>query len=534
MRGGNLFAGLDVSTQSCKLVVIDPSAGTILHADKVEYDTDLPSYGTVNGTIPELGEGVSESDPRMWVDAVETALTRMVEAQVPTGSIRSVSVSGQQHGLVALAADGTLARPRSKLWNDMSTQEECRILTEALGGRAAMIREVGNSQRPGYTASKILHMVRHEPQAFRRSTILFLVHNFINWYLTGGPRGGIAAMEPGDVSGMALWHPGLGRWSDRTLEAVHPDLRRKLPPILPSNRSIGPLAPALVERFGFPPDCTVDAGSGDNMCGAVGTGNVRPGIVTVSLGTSGTAFTFLEEPFIDPTGEVAAFADSTGHHLPLVCISNLANGYDAFLREHQLTHAAVEDLFLRGTPGSGGRVVLPWFQGERTPDLPDGAPIFFGFQASDFRPELMARALVEGHALSLFQGFARLPVSPTELRLTGGLSGSRAWCQAMAEVFGTEAVPVRGEGAALGAALHAAWVWGREGGEGRPLEEISDPFVVLEEGARCRPTPEARPVFAILRRLFGALSARVRGKEGEDPFALRRELLTASGSPRGE
>ncbi len=216
MPESDLFAGLDVSTQSCKLVVIDADAGAVVHVDRVDYDRDLASYQTVDGTIVGEPPGVSEADPWMWIDAVELLLARLRESDVPRKRIRCISVSGQQHGLVALAGDGSLARPRSKLWNDFSTADECRILTEAVGGPHRMIEEVGNSQRTGYTAPKILHMRRHEPETFARARTLFLVHNFVNWYLTGGREGGIAAMEPGDVSGMALWHPGTRNWSQKT------------------------------------------------------------------------------------------------------------------------------------------------------------------------------------------------------------------------------------------------------------------------------------------------------------------------------
>jgi xylulokinase len=133
--------------------------------------------------------------------------------------------------------------------------------------------------------------------------------------------------------------------------------------------------------------------------------------------------------------------------------------------------------------------------------------------------------MVEGHVLNLYEGFTRLPVSPTEIRLTGGLSNSPAWCQTIADVFGTDAVPVRGEGAALGAAIHAAWVWEREEGTGRTLAEVSTPFVILEEAARRRPNPDDGRRYGMLRRLFRSLSRRIRGMEAEDPFDLRLEMI---------
>jgi xylulokinase len=524
-----LFAGLDVSTQGCKLVVIRPHDSAVLHVGRVDYDRDLPGYHTVNGAATGLPEGASESDPAMWIEAVEVLLGRLRGAGVETAAIRCISVSGQQHGLVALDARGALARPRAKLWNDFSTTEECRILTDAVGGPEAMIAEVGNTQRTGYTAPKILHMRRHEPDAYARTRTLFLVHNYVNWWLTGGAEGGVAVMEPGDTSGMALWHPGTERWSKRVMDAIDPALPAKLPPLRPADRTIGPISRALAARFGLAPECRVDAGSGDNMYGAVGTGNVEPGLVTVSLGTSGTACTVFEEPFIDPTGEIAAFRDSAGRHLPLLCVSNMSNGYDEVRERLNLTHQAFDALVERVRPGNGGRVLLPWFVGERTPDVPQATPVAFGFDLARVEPEQLCRAVLEGAVLNLFDGSTKMPVHAREIRLTGGLSSSPSWCQTIADVFDAETIPVQGEGAALGAAIHAAWVWLRESGDLRPLAEVARPFVILEEDRRRRPRAEYRQEHLVLKRLFQALSRRVRGLTGEDPFALRRDLLALAG-----
>jgi sugar (pentulose or hexulose) kinase len=526
-----LVAGLDVSTQGCKLVVIEPAAGRVVHVDRVDYDADLPHRGTVGGAVPGLGEGVSEADPRMWIEAVELLLARVgTEARRHGGAdvlgprIRCISVSGQMHGLVALAADGTLARPRAKLWNDFSTAEECRLLTAAVGGPAAMLAEVGNSQRTGYTAPKILHLVRHEPDVYARTATLLVVHNYVNWWLTGGPDGGVAALEPGDTAGMALWHPATERWSRRVMDAIAPDLSAKLPPLRPADRTIGAVGRQLVERYGFDPSCRVDAGSGDNMCGAVGTGNVEPGIVTVSLGTSGTACTILDEAYLDPSGEIAAYRDGAGRHFSLLCVSNMANVYDALLGRWGLSHADFDAAVARVPPGAGGAVLLPWYVGERTPDLPRATPVAFGFDPASVERDVLCRLVLEGCILNLHDGYTRMPVHAREIRLTGGLAASPAWCQAVADVFGTETVPVEGEGAALGAAIHAAWVWEKENGVPRALAEVAAPFVVFAESRRSRPRPEDRERFALLRRLFRAVSRRIRGLDGEDPFAVRRGL----------
>ena len=524
-----LFAGLDVSTQSCKLVVIDLESSRVVHLDAITYDRDLPEYDTLDGVIRGSPEGVAESDPRMWLEAVDRVFTRLGDGDIPVEQIRSISVSGQQHGLVALDADGYLTCPTAKLWNDYSTAEECRILTERVNGIEAMINEVGNSQRPGYTAGKILHMVRYEPDAYERATTLFVVHNYVNWYLTGGVR----IMEPGDTSGMALWHPVTERWSESVVAAIDPDLAAKLPPVGPADRSIGHISTDLVERFGFSSGCTVAPGSGDNMCAAIGTGHVREGLVTVSLGTSGTVCTFRREAFIDPEGEIAAYRDATGGHLPLLCVSNLANGYDELLRLHDLHHERFDEIVADTPLGNGGRLLVPWYAGERTPDLPNAAPVYFGFELGSLTLGPLCRAVVEGQVLNLHSGFARMPVVDVEeVRLTGGLSKSDVWCQTIADVFEVEVVPVEGEGAALGAALQAAWVWLGETDSCMPIEDVVEPFIQLDESRRKVPRAEYTEIIQAQKRLFAALVGRLRGLAAPDPFDLRVELLALLGGER--
>jgi sugar (pentulose or hexulose) kinase len=529
-----LFAGLDVSTQSCKLVVIDLGARATVHVDAVNYDEELPHYGTRDGAVQGLGVGVSESDPNMWIEAIELLFGRLDAApDIDQHRIHGLAVSGQQHGLVALDGNGKLARPHAKLWNDFSTAEECRLLTERVGGAERMIAEVGNTQRPSYTAPKILHMLRHEPEYYSRATTLFLVHNYVNWYLTGGTNGGVAVMEPGDTSGMALWNPVTGDWSRAVLDAIDPGLHLKLPPVKPSDRIIGTIAPALADAYGLSRECAIDAGSGDNMYGAIGTGNFLPGVVTISLGTSGTAYSFMKEPYVDPEGEIAAFCDSTGHYLPLLCVSNMANGYSAVLERFGMGHEEFDAVIDRTDAGNGGRLLIPWYMGERTPDLPHAAPLYFGFGVDDFGKERLSRAVLEGHVLNLCSEFRRLPVKPEAIRLTGGLSRSPSWCQMIADVFEAETVPVEGEGAALGAAVHAAWVWAKEQGDAVPLAEVAGSFVAPDVARRKEPIARNVEVYRMQKRLYLALSNRVRGiGTDEDPFELRRALsVLTGGSP---
>ncbi|HAE87763.1 TPA: hypothetical protein DCG86_07045 [Candidatus Marinimicrobia bacterium] len=516
------FAGLDVSTQSCKLVIINVQDRQVVFTYTVNYDTALPHYNTKNGTLTGLPAGVSESNPYMWIDAVNRTFEEAVQAGIPMHSIACIAVSGQQHGLVALDSHGNLSRHRSKLWNDFSTQEECDILNRKVGGVDRMIREIGNTQRTGYTAGKIFHMLRHEPEIYHTSETFFLVHNYINWYLTGG----VKVMEYGDTSGMALWNPKTRQWSKKVINAIDPALIHKLPQVRPPDQSIGNISTHLVQKFGFSPKCRIDAGSGDNMYSAIGTGNIEPGIVTISLGTSGTAYTFMEDPYIDPSGEIACFCDSTGHYLPLLCVSNLANGYNQILNQFNLNHDDFNEVIRKSCPGNGGRILLPWYEGERTPDLPLAAPLYFGFRTDEFTLEILCRAVLEGHILNLYDGFKKMDIKVKEIRLTGGLSNSDAWCQGIADIFESDTVPVKGEGAALGAAIHAAWVWYKENDDAYSLKDLTDAFVIPEKNRKKKPIPEHVTVYRHLKNLFASLSLRIRGYKADDPFKLRAEYFT--------
>jgi len=519
-----LFAGIDVSTQSCKLIILDTEKEEVVYLDSLNYDRDLPAYNTHNGAVQGLKEGCSESDPRMWIEALDVLFGRLKRSKINQKNILCLSVSGQQHGLVSLDSKGTLSRKRSKLWNDFSTAGECEILTKAVGGKKAMIDEVGNSQKTGYTAPKILHMLRHEPEKYKRTGTFLVVHNYINWYLTGG----VTVMEPGDTSGTALWNPKTGKWSEKVIHAIDPALKKKLPPVTSSCRSIGFVSSRLEKKHGLSPRCKIDAGSGDNMYGAVGTGNIKPGLLTVSLGTSGTAFTILKKPYVDPSGEIACYCDSTGHYLPLLCVSNLSNGYNQLQKQYKISHEEFTRIIGQTKPGNQGCLLVPWYMGERTPDLPLASPVYFGFGLDDFSKLSLCRAVLEGHILNLYQGFKRMPVKAAQIRLTGGLSQSEAWRQAIADIFEAETIPVLGEGAALGAAIHAAWVWGMEAGTEHSLEELTSSFVVLDHKARKRPNPAAVSVHWLQKRLYQALTQRLRGQKGEDPFALQHQLKNLS------
>ncbi|MFH0920868.1 MAG: FGGY family carbohydrate kinase [Fibrobacterota bacterium] len=525
------YVGLDVSTQGTKLVLLDYASKRPLFVTVVNYDKDLQEYNTENGVIKGRPEGVSESDPKMWIKAVDIVFERLKNSGHDSACVRAISVSGQQHGLVSLDAEGNLTRKTSKLWNDVSTVAECAEITEKCGGKAALIASTWNVLKPGYTAGKILHFKKEDPDGFRRTTTFFLVHNYINWYLTGGKKGGVRAMEPGDASGVALMNPENKQWAVRVCNAIDPQLIAKLLPVKPADEFIGTISKELSARYGFPADCRIDAGSGDNMYGAVGTGNVRPGLVTLSLGTSGTACTLFNSVYRDSEGEIASFCDSFGQYMALLCVSNLANGYNKIVQSLNITHEEFSRLITKTAPGNGGRVLIPWYTGERTPDMPSGAPVYFGFGLDDFTPERLSRAVLEGHVMNLYEGFCRLQTKADALFLTGGIAQSPAWRQCIADIFGRTVVPVKGEGAALGAAVHAAYVDNKTDVGADGVYGFVRPFIEYDEANRTAPNPAVAEKYESFKRIYLALSARARGVAGAgDPFALRRSFVEAYGT----
>jgi xylulokinase len=248
-------------------------------------------------------------------------------------------------------------------------------------------------------------------------------------------------------------------WARDVLDFIDPALAGKMPPLGSSRKPAGTLLPELAKRWNLPAGVVISAGGGDNMMGAIGTGNVAPGRVTASLGTSGTIYAYSEKPAVDSAGEVAGFCDSTDAWLPLVCTMNVTVATEAARNLFGWSHAQLDEAILGVPPGADGLLFLPYLQGERTPNLPRGTGVFHGLTTRTMTPAHMARATMEGVTLGLAYGLHRmrsLGIAPTEIRLTGGGSKSAVWRQICADVFGCRVVTLaESEGAALGSAIQA-------------------------------------------------------------------------------
>lgn len=504
-----LLLGIDSGTQSTKVLVVDARQGNVLGSAAQAYDL-----------IPNLPPGAKEQHPHTWREATAKAIRQALrQARVKTGEVKAIGVSGQQHGFVPLDEDGEVIRP-AKLWCDTSTAVECEEIMNQVGGLKPTIRAIGNAVLPGFTASKILWLKKNEPEHFRRLATILLPHDYLNFWLTGE-----RVMEYGDASGTALLDVKKRRWSLDVLEAIDAGLAGKLPPLISSDRPVGRLLPKTAKDLGLTPDVLVSAGGGDNMMGAIGTGNTRDGVITASFGTSGTIYACSEKPVIDPKGEIAAFCDSTNRWLPLLCTMNVTVATEMIRHDFKWTHQRFDAAVAKAPAGAGGLVLLPYLEGERTPNVPDGSGTYLGVTPRTFTAEHFARAAMEGVTLGMNYGLRRLAelgVQPTQIRATGGGANSKVWRQIMADIFNAEVVTLRvGEGAAFGAALQALWCWRRDEGEKVSITDITDDFVRLNTGETTEPNRAHVEIYRELQELQNEMSLALR-----DVFTKHRQFVT--------
>ena len=361
--------------------------------------------------------------------------------------VEAVSVGGQQHGMVVLDEDRRVVRP-ALLWNDVRSAPAARALTAELGGRQAWADAVGLVPVASFTVTKLRWLADAEPDLAARVRTVVLPHDWLTSRLLGD--GAPLVTDRGDASGTGYWSPTTGEYRPDLLELA---FRRPLdvPRVLAPDEAAGRTADGVL----------VGPGTGDNMAAALGLGAV-PGDVVVSLGTSGTAFAVHEQPVADATGAVAGFADASGAFLPLVATMNAARVLTAAARMLGTDVAGLDALALQASPGAGGLVLLPYLDGERTPDLPEATGTLSGLTRASMTPENVARAAVEGMLCGLadaVDALVRQGVSPRRVLLIGGAARSAAVRAVLPSLLGVPVVvPAPDEYVALGAARQAAAV----------------------------------------------------------------------------
>ncbi|MGA9747954.1 MAG: xylulokinase [Nocardioides sp.] len=422
-----LVAGIDSSTQSCKVVVRDAETGELVRSGRASHP-----------------EG-TEVHPDAWWSALQDAAT----AAGGLEDVAGISVGGQQHGMVCLDEAGAVVRP-ALLWNDTRSAQASADLVRELGGGQAWADRVGSVPVASFTVTKLRWLAEHEPDHARATAAVCLPHDWLTWKLSGSRDLSDLATDRSDASGTGYWSPHSGSYDEDLLRRALGHL-----PLLP--RVLGPADSAGHTPTGI----LLGPGAGDNAASALGLG-AGTGDVIVSIGTSGVVTAIAPAPLSDGTGTVAGFADASGRFLPLVATLNAARVLDAMARVLGVDHATLSDLALSAPPGADGLVLLPYLEGERTPNLPDATGSLHGFTLASSLPADFARAAVEGLLCGLADGLdalVALGVEPRRVHLVGGGASSEAVRVIAPAILGAPvSAPPPGEYVADGAARQAAWV----------------------------------------------------------------------------
>ena len=463
----SLVAGIDSSTQSCKVVIRAAESGEL-----VRTGTAAHPPGT-------------SVDPAAWWDALQQAIREAGGLD----DVAAIAVGGQQHGMVCLDADAKVVRD-AVLWNDTRSAEAARDLVGELpGGAAGWAEAVGSVPVASFTVTKLRWLAEHEPDNAARTAAVCLPHDWLTWRLRDTGELADLVTDRGDASGTGYWSPFGEGYRGDLLELAFGS-RPMLPTVAGPSEAVGRT----------PRGAVVGPGTGDNAAAALGVA-ARPGDVVVSIGTSGVVSAVSTVATSDATGIVAGFADATGHYLPLVCTLNAALVLDSTARLLGVSLAELSDLALSAPPGAGRLALLPYFDGERTPNRPDATGSLYGLTHDTATPQHLARAAVEGLLCGLADGIDALReqgVPVERVLLVGGGARSEALRQIAPGVFGTPVVvPPAGQYVADGAARQAAWVLS---GEAEPPQWAQGPQARYDAD----PTPAVRQRYAEVRDLAGA------------------------------
>ncbi|MDN4614252.1 FGGY family carbohydrate kinase [Leifsonia sp. F6_8S_P_1B] len=444
-----LVAGVDSSTQSCKVVVRDLETGALVRSGRAAHP-----------------EG-TEVDPAVWWEALRTAL----EAAGGLADVAAVSIAGQQHGMVVLDAEGRVIRD-ALLWNDTRSAAAARDLIAEVGADAYAAR-VGVVPVASFTATKLRWLRDAEPANAGRVAAVALPHDWLTWRLRGygpadesplGPDLEALTTDRSDASGTAYWGAASGTYDLDLFERALGRPGREAGASGDATTSDAVVLPRVLgpgESAGRTPEgVLVGPGAGDNAGAALGLGAAE-GDVVVSIGTSGTVFAVTDAPVADPSGTVAGFADASGVSLPLIATLNAARVLDAIARLLGVDHDGLSSLALSAEPGAGGVVLVPYFEGERTPNLPDAKASIHGLTLASTVPANLARAAIEGMLCGLADGLdavRAVGVRERRILLIGGAAQNPAVAAVAAQVFDAAVVvPAPGEYVADGGAVQAAW-----------------------------------------------------------------------------
>jgi xylulokinase len=517
-----IYAGFDCSTQSLTVLAIevDGPDTSVICTRSLDFDGDLPHYGTSHGVIPGDDAHVAVSPAAMWAEALDRMMAALAGdlGSRALSRVAAISGSAQQHGSVYLEARandvlasldparelvdqvrGIFARPLSPVWKDSSTTVQCAAITSAAGGPDALARTTGSCAFERFTGPQIRKFAETEPGAYARTDRIHLVSSFLASLLVARH----APLDPGDASGMNMMDLASRSWDPRLLAATAPGLAERLPAIAPASAVVGRLSPYWQRRYGFP-SARVVIWSGDNPSSLVGVGLIAPGRRAISLGTSDTVFGYMAQPVPAPSGRGHVFGAPTGDYMGLTCFRNGSLARERVRDAFGLDWRGFSDVLRTTRAGNRGRILLPWFEPEITPAVARPGVHRYGLDPGDMEGNV--RGVVEGQMLAMARHSAWMGGSVDGIHATGGASANPEILQVMADVFAADVyrMPVENS-ACLGAALRAYHADRLATGAAISWEEVVDGLAAPDPSIRIAPDTANIGVYRELARVHEAV-----------------------------
>lgn len=497
-----MHLGLDCSTQSLSAIIIDAAEGKISYEASINFEEELPHYKTTHGFVRGTEPDEFFSNPLMWIEALDLLFTRMQQDGAPLDAIETISGSAQQHATVYLNQHfhwvlenlspnlpleeqftDVFSRPVAPIWMDASTGDDCQQIADSVGSQRKVSKRTGSAVTPRFSAAQIHKYSRQFPERWAETDTVHLASSFLASILAGKS----AAIDYGDGAGMNLMNLSKLKWDKKLLKATASDLKERLPKLKPTTEIIGSINPYFSHKFGINADAQCAHWSGDNPCSLVGMGVIRPGTWIISLGTSYTLFSAVDEPIPDPHGYGHILGNPVGKFMALSCFKNGALACVRLKKEKEFSWQEFEKQ-LQQARTTDSPVSLPFYETEITPPS----------IACD-HSDTTARSLIDGQIINMRLHSLWHGDRPDTILVTGGISASDGVCQTIANIFQRPVQRLKtSSSAALGAALIAAKAGGHD------IDQLTEMFCTPTETSTLEPRPETAIVYQQLAQKFSA------------------------------
>ncbi|HUW90208.1 MAG TPA: FGGY family carbohydrate kinase [Candidatus Nanopelagicaceae bacterium] len=532
------FLGLDCSTQSFSGILIDFQEKKTLFSHSINFDVNLPQYGTQHGVYTSNDGKVVHSNPLMWVEALELLFAIFLQEGLPLNDIKLITGSGQQHGTVYLNKSfeptvknlnnekslvsqikGTFSRETSPVWMDSSTTKECEEIRNQLGGLKSTIQITGSNTFERFSGPQIRKFYKDNHDDYSQTSVIHLVSSFLSSVLLGKN----SPIDHSDGAGMNLMNIKTKEWDNRALDSTAPDLKKKLPPLTNPYSIIGKIAPFFVDRYGFSSETLLIPWSGDNPSSLIGVGLTEKGKAAISLGTSDTFFTYLKDLFVDLSGEGHVFGAPTGDYMGLICYKNGSLAREKVKDSFNLNWTDFSNILAKTPPGNYGKIMLPYFFPEIVPLVSKPKVHRFGFDENDLEGNV--RAVIEAQFLSMKIHSEWTQEPPEEIYATGGASTNLEILKIVANIFNTKVRQFEAtNSAALGAALRSAKSYYNLKNQIFDWTELVEGFLKIEESIIIHPNKKYELLYNDMLTIYQKYEDYIL-RNGEDPELFRQNFI---------